>query len=67
VTIKELALIIKGIVGYGGELVFNDDYPDGMPRKLLDVSRLNKMGWKSKIKLDEGLQSAYDWYVNNVA
>ena len=66
VTIKELALTIKAIIGFEGDLVFNDDYPDGMPRKLLDVTRLDKMGWKSKIKLEEGVKSAYDWYVNNV-
>jgi len=67
VTIKELALTIKEIIGYKGELVFNGDYPDGMPRKLLDVSRLNKMGWESKISLDQGLKSTYDWFKQNVA
>ena len=67
VTIKELALAIKEIIGYKGEFVFNGDYPDGMPRKLLDVSRLNKMGWESKISLDQGLKSTYDWFKQNVA
>ena len=64
-TIKGLALIIKDIVGYQGDLKFNSDYPDGTLRKLLDVSRLNKMGWKSKIKLNDGIQSVYEWYVKN--
>ena len=66
VSIRELALLIKDVVGYKGDLVFNTEYPDGMPRKLLDVSRLNKMGWESKIKLDEGLKSVYDWYMKNI-
>jgi len=66
VSINELALLIKDIVGFEGELVFNANYPDGMPRKLLDVTRLRKMGWKSKIKLDKGLKSVYDWYVKNI-
>ena len=65
ISIKELAFIIKDIVGYIGEISFNNDYPDGMPRKFLDVSRLNKMGWKSKIKLNDGIQSVYEWYVKN--
>jgi len=66
VSIRELALLMKDVVGYKGDLVFNTEYPDGMPRKLLDVSRLNKMGWRSKIKLDEGLKSVYDWYMKNI-
>jgi GDP-L-fucose synthase len=64
-SIKELALLIKNIVGFEGELVFNTNYPDGMPRKLLDVTRLRKMGWESKIKLNEGIKSVYDWYLKN--
>ena len=63
VTIKELALMIKDIVGYQGDLKFNSSYPDGMPRKLLDLKRLSAMGWKSRINLDEGISSLYDWYL----
>ena len=59
--------MIKNVVGFQGDLVFNSDYPDGTPRKLLDVSRLNAMGWKSKIKLDDGLASVYKWYLHNRA
>ena len=66
VSINELALLIKDIVGFEGELVFNINYPDGTPRKLLDVTRLRKMGWESKIKLKEGLKSVYDWYMKNI-
>ena len=65
VSIKELALMIKNIVGYQGELQFNSDYPDGMPRKLLDVTRMSAMGWKSKINLGEGLRSVYNWYLKS--
>ena len=67
VSIKELALLIKNVVGFKGDLVFNTEHPDGMPRKLLDVSILNNMDWKSKIKLDGGLKSVYNWYLKNTA
>jgi len=67
VSIKELAIMIKNVVGYQGGLFFNSDYPDGTPRKLLDVSRLNAMGWESKIKLHAGLKSVYKWYLETRA
>jgi len=66
VSIKELALLIKDVVGFKGDLAFNTEYPDGMPRKLLDVSRLNNLGWKSEIRLNEGLKSVYGWYLKNI-
>jgi GDP-L-fucose synthase len=56
-TIRELALLIKKCVGYEGELKFNTDKPDGTPRKLLDVSRINKLGWKARIGLEEGIRA----------
>lgn len=58
-TIKELAEMIKDIVGFPGELVWNTDKPDGTPRKLMDVSRLHDMGWKHKIGLREGITAVY--------
>jgi GDP-L-fucose synthase len=58
-TIKELAELIKDVVGYTGELVWNTDKPDGTPRKLMDVSRLHDMGWKHKIGLREGITAVY--------
>ena len=67
VSIKELAIMIKNVIGYQGSLFFNSDYPDGTPRKLLDVSRLNAMGWESKIKLHAGLKSVYKWYLETRA
>jgi len=63
-SIKELAYIIKDIIQYEGEIRFNSNYPDGTPRKLLDISRINGMGWKSKIKLEIGIKSVYNWYKN---
>ena len=65
VSIKDLALLIKDIVGYQGDLVFNTKYPDGMPRKLLDISKLNKMGWSARIQLNKGLNDLYKWYLQN--
>lgn len=58
-TIKELAEMIKEIVGFKGELKWNTEKPDGTPRKLMDVSRLHNMGWKHKIELREGITSVY--------
>lgn len=64
VSIKELALLIKEIVGYEGELKFDTTKPDGMPKKLLDNSKSEKLGWKSKTSLHEGLEKTYKWYLN---
>ena len=62
VSIKELALLIKTIVGFKGDLCFDKDKPDGTPRKLLDVSKLNGLGWKPKIGLTQGVKSVYEDY-----
>ena len=62
VTIRELALRIKEIVGFAGELVFDSTKPDGTPRKLSDVSKIHALGWKHSIGLAEGLRQTYDWY-----
>jgi GDP-L-fucose synthase len=61
-TIAELAALISRIVGYGGRIEFDSSKPDGTPRKLLDVSRLTALGWSARIRLEEGLTSAYRWY-----
>ncbi len=60
VSIKELAELIKDIVGYEGELTFNTEKPDGTPRKLLDVSKLHSRGWQAKIGLREGIEKVYE-------
>lgn len=64
-TIKELADLVRGIVGYEGQVQYDQDKPDGTPRKLLDVSRLHQMGWQAEISLEEGIRSAYNWYSQN--
>jgi len=67
VAIRELAEIIKKIVGMQGEIVNDTTKPDGTPRKLLDVSKLHNLGWKHKTKLEEGIQTTYDWFLKNKA
>lgn len=66
VSIKELAYTIKNLVGYEGELVFDESKPDGMPRKLLDVTKLHNTGWHHKTQLDDGLKRTYNWYLKNI-
>jgi len=61
-SIAELAYLIKDIVEYDGNIVFDTSKPDGTPRKLLDVSKLFNMGWKPRITLEEGIRSTYSWY-----
>ncbi|WP_418508828.1 GDP-L-fucose synthase family protein [Corallibacter sp.] len=65
VSIKELAETIKNIIGFKGDLVFNTDKPDGTMRKLTDVSKLNNLGWKHSVELEDGIKKVYDWYVDN--
>ena len=64
-TIRELSETIQKVVGYEGELFFDTSKPDGMFRKVLDVSNFNNLGWKSKISLEEGLTLTYEWFLNN--
>jgi GDP-L-fucose synthase len=59
ISIRELATLIKNIVGYSGEFAFNTDKPDGTPRKLLDVSKLHTLGWKHSISLEQGISEVY--------
>lgn len=66
VTIKELAELIRDIVGYTGELTWDTTKPDGTPRKLLDVSKLQNLGWKHKISLKDGIQQTYHWYLAHI-
>ncbi len=63
ITIKELANTVKDIIGYSGNIHFNSDMPDGTPRKLLDVSKINNIGWEYKTSLEEGIQKTYKDYV----
>jgi GDP-L-fucose synthase len=65
-TILKLAELISDIVGYRGEIQWDSDKPDGTPQKLLDVSRLTKLGWQPKIKLEDGIRQVYRWYLENI-
>ncbi|MFP4124963.1 GDP-L-fucose synthase [Coleofasciculus sp.] len=65
VSIKDLALLIKAVVGYEGELKFDSSKPDGTPRKLLDTSKINAAGWQPKTSLKKGLELTYQWFVEN--
>lgn len=62
VPIRELAELVRDVVGFQGEIVFDSTKPDGTPRKLLDVSRMENMGWRPRIGLREGIESTYAWY-----
>lgn len=64
VSIAELASLIKNIVGFDGEIIYDNSKPDGTYQKLLDTSKLNALGWKPKIKLEEGIKKVFEWYVN---
>ena len=65
ITIKDVAQIVKEIVGFCGEIVFNTEMPDGSNRKLLDVSKIENLGWKSSIALKDGLKETYEWFLDN--
>jgi GDP-L-fucose synthase len=66
-TIRELAETIKSVVGFAGELVFDSSKPDGTPRKLLDVSLLDNLGWRASVTLEEGLKETYRWFLEEFA
>jgi len=65
-TIKDLAELIKTIVGFKGKIVWDLSKPDGTPQKLLNVTRLAKLHWKYKTNLEDGIGKTYDWIVNNI-
>jgi len=64
-TVRELAMLVGEIVGFEGEIVWNTDKPDGMPQKLLDISKIRGFGWQHKMALEEGIREVYEWYKNN--
>ena len=65
--IRELAETVASVIGYQGAIEWDSAKPDGMPRKLLDTTRINDLGWKPQISLRDGLASTYEWYLANVA
>lgn len=66
-SIAELASEIANLTGFKGNLVFDESKPDGAPRKLLDVSKINSLGWRASTGLKEGLKQTYDWYLSNIS
>jgi GDP-L-fucose synthase len=65
ISIKLLAKKISNIFNYKGKIIFDNKNADGTLRKLLDISRINKIGWKKKYSLDQGLKKTIDWFLNN--
>ena len=65
ISIGDLAALVKEIIGYRGDIVYDSSKPDGTPRKLLDVSRLHSLGWKAKTSLRDGIIETYEWYKKN--
>ncbi|MDE0561904.1 GDP-L-fucose synthase [Algoriphagus sp. NF] len=64
-TIRELAELIQKIVGHSGEIIWDSTKPDGTPRKLMDVSKMERAGWKAKTSLEEGIKRTYAWFLEN--
>ena len=67
ISIEDLSMLIKKITNFNGEIEFDVSKPDGNPRKLLDSEKINSLGWNSKISLEEGIESTYSWYINNLS
>lgn len=65
-TINDLAAMVQKIVGHSGEIIWDDTKPDGTPRKLMDVSKMNNIGWKHHVNLEEGIQKTYTWFLENI-
>ena len=65
-TIKQLAQTVQSVVGHQGEIDWDSSKPDGTPRKLMDISRINELGWKAKIKLVEGIKETYTWFLDHI-
>ena len=66
ISIKELSYSMQNIIGFNGDIEWNTSMPDGTARKLLDVSKINNLGWKANIKLNTGIALTYDWYTENL-
>jgi GDP-L-fucose synthase len=65
ITISDLAMLTKDIIGFQGEITRDASKPDGTPRKLLDVSKITSLGWQARTSLAEGIRKTYDWYASN--
>ena len=67
ISIKDLSYLIQKIVGYEGSISFDSSKPDGNPRKLLDSTKVNNLGWNAVVDLEEGLFKTYQWYLENIS
>ena len=65
ITIKELAVLIKKIIGYQGKLIFDEGKPDGTPRKLLDSKKIRELGWEPRITLEQGILRTYEDFLTS--
>ena len=66
ISVKDLANIIKRIVGYQGNIIWDSSKPDGTPKKLMDISKMLSLGWKFSTDLEEGIQKTYTWFLENI-
>ena len=66
ISIKDLAIKLKDVINYQGDIIFDTSKPNGNPRKLLDNTVMQNLGWNPKFKLDEGLAKTYKWYLSNL-
>jgi len=64
-TISQLANMVKTAINFKGKIKWDTTKPDGIPRKLLDISKLKKLGWRPKTSLEQGIKNEYEWYLNN--
>jgi GDP-L-fucose synthase len=64
ISIRELAETVQGVVGFQGNILWDESKPDGTPRKLLDTSRVNSLGWKPTVTLQDGVEATYEWFLN---
>jgi GDP-L-fucose synthase len=65
-SIKELAEMVRSVVGFEGDIMWDSSKPDGTPRKLLDTSRITALGWSPRIELRDGIAATYEWYLNTL-
>ena len=65
-SIKELTELISQVVGYSGKIEWDSSKPDGTKRKLMDVSRINNLGWTPKFSLEDGISKTYEWFLKNL-
>lgn len=66
ISIRDLAILMKEVTGFNGEIIFDDSKPDGTPRKLLDSSKIRALGWTPQTRLEQGLRDTYEWYCNTL-